>query len=325
MPFLPSASGPTVAKKKATRSRAHSPTPTKRSKAPTEYQSPKAEAKKQQRQEHLPREQYYSDCESRPDSEKTFVDLNCYLVDTENQAQMPGPRPAAPPPDRSEYGRQERERGNRQGPPRNPPARQSADPNDSYLHFDTDEVTTRVDNTYLGDNKPFPVTSIYEQILILRQHGAAVKFSPKSRSECLRDELPRAGQSIRRGGTPVSLNDILSPSREEINAIDQALASVINTGGEVEFHPLPHRQSGGQLECDGCSKVFELQQERDEHIGGGSLKCNTCGIGLYCRGMMEDHMHKKHRARHSSSLTSDDGSSFSPHHERSDSQPWPTR
>jgi hypothetical protein len=324
MPFFASASGPTVTKPRATRSRAHSPTPAKRAKAPTDYRSPKAEAKKQPKQDYIPREQYYSDCESRPDSEKTFVDIKSYLVGIQNQPQMPGPRPAAPAPDRSEYGRQERDRGNRPGPPRNAPPRQSGDPNE-ILHLDLDDVTNRVENTYLGDSQPFPVTSIYEQILLLRQHGAGVKFGPKSRSDCLRDELPQAGQSIRRGGSPVSLTDIHSPGREDINAIDYALASVINAGGEVEFHPLPHRQSGGQLECAGCSKVFALQQDRDEHIGGGSLKCNSCGIPLYCRGLVEDHMHKKHRARNSGSLASDDRPSFGGHHDRSDSQSWATR
>lgn len=322
MPFFAS---PPVNKPRGTRSRAYSPTSAKRTKTPTDYQSHKAETKKQQKQDFVHREHYYSDCESRPESEKPFVDIKSFLVDID-QSQMGGPQRSGPPPDRdrTDYARQERDRGNRQGTPRNPP-RQSGDPNE-ILGLDMDDVTHRVETVLLGDSQPFPVTSIYEQILILRQHGAAVKFTPKSRGDCLRDELPQPGQSIRRGGSQVSLTDILSPSREEINAIDHALASVINTGGEVEFHPLPHRQSEGLLECDACSKVFALQQDRDEHIGGGALKCPTCGVQLPCQGLIEDHMHKRHRARNSAGLSSSDrAASFGSHQDRSESQPWGQR
>jgi len=194
------------------------------------------------------------------------------------------------------------------------------------LGMDMDEVTNRVETVFLGDSQPFPDCSIYEQILILRQHGAAVKYTPKSRGDCLRDELPQPGQSIRRGGSPVSFKDILSPSREEINAIDRALASVINTGGEVEFQPFQQRQSGDLLDCATCDKVFALQQDRDEHIGGGALKCTTCGAQLPCQGLIEEHMRKRHRARNSSGLPAADRSAiFGGPQERNDSQPWPQR
>ncbi|KEF60792.1 uncharacterized protein A1O9_02354 [Exophiala aquamarina CBS 119918] len=320
MPFFAS---PPANKPKATGSNAYSPTSAKRSKAPNNYQSHKAETKKQQKQDYSPRESYYSDCESRPESEKTFVDIKNFLVDI-NQSQM-APSRSNPPPDRdrTDYGRQERERGNRQAPPRNPP-RLSGDTNE-FPGVDMDDVANRMETVCLGESQPFPVASIYEQILILRQHGAAVKYTTKSRGDCLRDELPQPGQSIRRGDSPVSLTDILSPSREEINAIDHALASVINTGGEVEFHPLQPRQSGALLECDACSKVFTLQQDRDQHIGGGALKCPTCGIQLPCQGLVEDHMHNRHRGRNSSGLSSADRPTFSNYQERNDHQPWAQR
>lgn len=281
--FLPSGAG---TKSKGTKTRADGPTPVTQRKVPTDHQSPKSEAKKQQKQEYHPPDPYYNEYESGTDSEPTIVNVEEFRADEQSQSQMNSQ-------DKARKGNHHRQGSstprNQNQPPR--------DPHESFYTNGPDEATHHTGNMHVKEKQPFPIMCIYEHILILRRHGASVKYSPKSRAECPREESLLPGPPVQRGRNAVSSANIANPSRDAMFDINNALAWVVNTGGEVEFEALPPDESAAQLPCKGCGQEFDLEQELGEHLGVGNLKCAYPGCALrhlYCQTLLEQHVAAVH-------------------------------
>ncbi|KAK5064862.1 hypothetical protein LTR84_000696 [Exophiala bonariae] len=304
---------------KATQSKTRGPTPVKSKKTPADYQSSKVETKNPNKPVYISKVRDYSDSESKADSDETVVDVATFFVANDDNYSHMAPRNSGGR-DRDSYGRPDRERPSkedlhRQGPTRNQPTRVPDDTDELFNPEHPGEAAPHIDNSYFRENPPFPDMSIYKHILVLRQHGASVKYGQQARADCLRNYLPRQGPILQPRDGPISVTDIMNPNRDDLEAIDCALANVINTGGEVEFGALPHGQSGGQFACRACTRVFSQSQDRDDHIGGGRIKCTvlSCGVYLPCQGLMDDHMdkiHPKHRNRDSDSFPYPNRSSY---------------
>ena len=294
---------------KGTRStRSRNPTPVIRTKDSTNYQSADTEEKNPIKPLYFPKERDYSDCESRAGSDKTFVDVTNYRVEDYPPSPMAHKRAGqggssggrneyAPRPERTSMNDSNRPGS---GHPRSHQTRGSDDINEGYNLDGMAEATPHVESPYIRENPSFPEMPIYEHILLLRQHGASVKYSQKSRVDCLRDYVPREGPMLQRASGPISQNEIMNPSKNEINAINSALASVMNTGGEVEFEALPPGKPTAHLSCGACRKVFQEPHERDDHLGGGRIRCpvTPCPINMPCKGTMAEHMALMHPNDH---------------------------
>lgn len=249
--FFPSAAGSSTTKSKGTKTRADGPTPVTRRNVSTDHHSPKLEAKKQQKQEYPPPDSYYGDYESRTDSEPTIINVEEYRTDEQSQSQMNSQ-------EKGRKGNQPRH-GTSTPQNQNQPAR---DPHEPFYTNGPDEARRHMENMHVKEKQPFPIMCIYEHILILRQHGASVKYGLKSRAECPREESLLPGPPIQRGRNAVSSANIANPGRDAMFDINHALAWVVNTGGQVEFGALSPDESATQLPCKGCGQDFDMEQER---------------------------------------------------------------
>lgn len=300
---------------------------------PTEVRRPKSESGYKPVKERTvpaiskvldPRSSYHNDYSSQADTEYTRTDVEEYLVDSrwKEETMAPNHRSNVPSdrnPRASENLRSPRPdpEGPRQNRPndRNEPAEYG-----EFDHHHMEELNTQFHGTSLRDPLPFPVEaqSLYEQILILRHQGARITYTPSSRNTYVHD--PRVKQHpppIRGFGSSF---DLENPTPADINAIDHAIAHVINTGGSVQFPAIDRHSADVLLTCDTCSRTFHAVKDRDEHIGGRRVRCPNCTAHFDCRTQAEEHVSQVHKHSRGTGYGSSLPGSYDSGYERSEQQ-----
>lgn len=280
-----------------------------------------------------PQDSYGSDFDSQAETEYTRTDVQDYLVKPDSEPTMSGNRPTASR-DRMtkvpEYGRgMDNNRGTRGGEASRTPQR----PNDrednqgDYPSYGPDEMNQQFQETSMRDALPFPVDrpSLYEQILVLRHHGATVTHDPSSRNAYIHglDSRNRSPPSLARGFGPSF--DAEKPNHDEIKAVDHALAHVINTGGKVKFSPFdrhPHLDSNALLTCDSCSRPFHTVRDRDMHVGGGLVKCPTCSALFRCQTKLDEHASQFHRSHRGPAYPGSPNMAYAESFDRNEHPSW---
>ena len=293
--------------------------PVRGAKPASTYSPRKLPGKRKQAAEYSLSEQTLCDSSSIADTESVIFDIKQFEVPSRSpfvHADMPGGRNQPEKFAGSEF--QGRDRASRQEPSR-AQGRQSTPRTDQHEIPEVDEYPRGYDTPFLGNDTPFPSISIYEQIHQLRLHGATVKFTSKSRGDCLLpDNFGRNNAAYRRGS---NLPDPLNPTDVEINSLNYALANVLNAGGDIEFLPLPLKQQSTSLQCETCSEIFERQQDLHDHISY-QIKCKICRVPIPCQTFLEGHMSKVHPHRNSGSYPSSAPATFTGSRERDELPQW---
>jgi len=158
------------------------------------------------------------------------------------------------------------------------------------------EISHHADHASLPSRPPqIPSMPVYEHCLILRKHGAAVRFSSATSPHMIA-QGPMSRPPVTT--TDHFHQDVHDPSVREIQLINQALAFVRSCGGEVEFHALTREQSTPYFQCGFCSETFTSRADKDVHCDGGRRGCRLCGEqNLNCLTDYEQHMRDLHRVQ----------------------------
>ncbi|KIX03411.1 uncharacterized protein Z518_06963 [Rhinocladiella mackenziei CBS 650.93] len=158
---------------------------------------------------------------------------------------------------------------------------------------ESDDLADRFDASMHFPQGPF--APVYEHCLVLRRHGASVKFgSSTSRGSNVRSPTCRPPMTTTDHFHP----DVYNPTTREIQLLDQALAFVLSSGGEVEFHPLIREQPSPYSKCDACSEAFMSPRDREDHCTPIRNVCQPCQKSFTCRTFHEQHMKQTHKLHH---------------------------